>query len=195
MSPEARERSFDELAMELASGSISRGKALRLMGAAVVGGALGSLGIREAAAAPGGCKRNGKSCKNDDQCCSENCDDSGICADAPPTCGATGATCTGNTDCCSGLVCKGPSGQRTCAESCIPPNAIPCDPGDILNEDCGGIGSPCRCVSEASGGGYCSSEGTGIACTTACDCPAGQVCTPFATGGLCTVVAEVCPTG
>ena len=55
MSPEARERSFDELAMGLASGSISRGKALRLMGAAVVGGALGSLGIREAAADRGGC--------------------------------------------------------------------------------------------------------------------------------------------
>ena len=36
------------------------------MGAAVVGGALVSLGIGEAAADPGGCKRNGKSCKNDD---------------------------------------------------------------------------------------------------------------------------------
>jgi hypothetical protein len=38
MSPEARERSFDALATGLASGSISRGRALRLMGAALVGG-------------------------------------------------------------------------------------------------------------------------------------------------------------
>jgi hypothetical protein len=40
MSPEARERSFDELASGLASGTLSRGKALRLMGAALVGGLL-----------------------------------------------------------------------------------------------------------------------------------------------------------
>jgi hypothetical protein len=38
MSPEARERSFDELARGLASGSVTRGKALRLLGAALVGG-------------------------------------------------------------------------------------------------------------------------------------------------------------
>ena len=43
MSPEARERSFDELARGLANGSISRAKALRLMGAALVGGALASI--------------------------------------------------------------------------------------------------------------------------------------------------------
>ena len=64
---EARDHSFDELARGLASGSISRGKALRLMGAALVGGALASVGIGEASAAPGGCKRNGKLCKNDDR--------------------------------------------------------------------------------------------------------------------------------
>ena len=43
MSPEARERSFDELASGLASGTLSRDKALRLMGAAVVGGVLASI--------------------------------------------------------------------------------------------------------------------------------------------------------
>jgi len=40
------------LARGLADGSITRGKALRLMGAALAGGALGSLGIREAAGDP-----------------------------------------------------------------------------------------------------------------------------------------------
>src|SRR5215211_3731485 len=53
MSPQARERSFDELARGLASGSISRGRALKLMGAALVGGVLASMpGIAQAAACP-----------------------------------------------------------------------------------------------------------------------------------------------
>src|SRR5919199_924837 len=57
MSPEARERSFDELACGLASGTLSRAKALRLMGAALVGGVLASI-PRVAVAAtcsPSGC--------------------------------------------------------------------------------------------------------------------------------------------
>ena len=84
MSPEARERSFDELARGLANGSISRRKALRLMGAALVGGTLGSLGFgRIAAAAPPGCRHDGKQCKRDKQCCSGNCSTHGRCVGAP----------------------------------------------------------------------------------------------------------------
>ena len=50
MSEETRNRYFDELASGLASGSISRRKALRLMGAALVGGTLASIpGIAGAA--------------------------------------------------------------------------------------------------------------------------------------------------
>jgi hypothetical protein len=99
MSPEARERSFDELARGLASGDISRRRALRLMGAALVGGALASLGLGEAGADPPGCKREGKNCKRDTQCCSGNCD-SGICAAAClPIC----EPCTEDSQCCSGL--------------------------------------------------------------------------------------------
>jgi hypothetical protein len=51
VSQETSNRYFDELASGLASGSISRGRALRLMGAALVGGALASLGIGGVAAA------------------------------------------------------------------------------------------------------------------------------------------------
>jgi hypothetical protein len=36
---------FDDLVRGLADGSLTRGKAIRLMGAAVVGSTLGSLGI------------------------------------------------------------------------------------------------------------------------------------------------------
>jgi hypothetical protein len=50
VSEETTNRYFDELASGLASGSISRGKALKLMGAALLGGTLASLGIGEAAA-------------------------------------------------------------------------------------------------------------------------------------------------
>src|SRR5215217_8352244 len=76
----AREESFfDELARGLADGSISRGKALRLMGAALVGGTLASLGIREAAGDPPGCKREGKHCTRTDQCCGSLVCVSGTC--------------------------------------------------------------------------------------------------------------------
>ena len=67
------ESSFDELASGLASGSLTRGKALRLMGAALLGGTLASVGMGEASADPPGCKRNGKKCKKDTQCCSGAC--------------------------------------------------------------------------------------------------------------------------
>jgi hypothetical protein len=43
MPPEARERSFDELARGLASGTLSRGKAIRWMGGALLGAALASF--------------------------------------------------------------------------------------------------------------------------------------------------------
>jgi hypothetical protein len=70
----AREEGFfDDLARGLADGSVTRAKALRLMGAAVVGCALGSVGIGEAAADPPGCKREGKNCTRDTQCCSGAC--------------------------------------------------------------------------------------------------------------------------
>jgi len=71
VSQQTTNRYFDELASGLASGSISRGRALRLMGAALVGGTLASLGIREASADL--CKSNGKACKKNSQCCSGNC--------------------------------------------------------------------------------------------------------------------------
>jgi hypothetical protein len=73
MARETAEGSFDELARGLANGGISRGRALRLMGADLLGGTLASVGIREASADPIGCKRNEKKCKMSSQCCSLNC--------------------------------------------------------------------------------------------------------------------------
>jgi hypothetical protein len=81
VSQETTNRSFDELARELASGTLSRGRMLRLMGAALVGGALASLGIREAVA-DNLCKPTGKKCRKNSQCCSGNCSSSGTCLPA-----------------------------------------------------------------------------------------------------------------
>jgi hypothetical protein len=45
MARETSESSFDELARGLASGNITRGKVLKLMGAALLGGTLTSFGV------------------------------------------------------------------------------------------------------------------------------------------------------
>jgi hypothetical protein len=97
MSPQGRDHSFDELTRGLASGTLSRGKALRLMGAALVGGALASIpGI--ALAKPN--KPEGAKCNHNHQCASGNCSSSGACAAA---CTPNGGTCSTSTDCCSGI--------------------------------------------------------------------------------------------
>jgi hypothetical protein len=157
--------SFDELASGLASGTLSRGRALRLMGAALVGGTLTSLGIGEAAADPPGCKRAGKRCKNDTQCCSGLlCDTNGTCA----TCRSDGGSCTSNSQCCGGFctegVCEGPN-----LVSCL------CQDGSPLHEcssiDCASItqqNEVCMRLCAQLGG---PTEGF-----TSCD---PNVCTPF----------------
>jgi hypothetical protein len=104
--------SFDELAVGLSSGTLSRSKALKLMGAALVGGTLASLGIGEASAVPR-CKPAGKRCKNGTQCCSGQCVDR-VCGEvAPPP------ICT--PPCQEGSVCTaGPGGVPTCQPRCTP---------------------------------------------------------------------------
>jgi hypothetical protein len=171
MSQETTNRSFDELARGLASGSISRGKALRLMGAALVGGTLSSLGIGGVAAAdPPGCKRNGKSCKNDEQCCSLNCE-GGKCAAA---CVSNGGACTTSGQCCSGNCSNGfccPSGyvglrNGTCAKPCTVGPVSECAAG-------------CFCSITPSGARYCVPSrggGSGTLCMDDSQCPTGEFC-------------------
>jgi hypothetical protein len=153
------ERSFDELARGLASGKLSRGKALKFMGAALVGGALASLGLSgEAAADPPGCKRNGKKCKKDEQCCSRTCLD-GTCAIAPTA-----------EPCPSGRVLLS---TGTCA--------IPCDDP----ADCPSCGAPLGAIcsfADDPGGPFCSGARGGL-CGPGGSCPTGQFCS----GGRCYV--------
>ena len=136
--------SFDELAIGLSSGSISRGRALRLMGAALVGGILASTPTIA------GAKPKAGKCNKDEQCpagttCVSNvcvtpegcppgynlCDD-GLCYDLttdPCNCG----TC--------GNLCQGQMGGRCCVPdsegkgTCTPAQGVPC-PGPDPNNGC-----------------------------------------------------------
>jgi hypothetical protein len=134
MSPEARDHSFDELTRGLASGTLSRGKALRLMGAALVGGALASIpGI--AWAKPN--KPEGAKCNHNHQCASEQCVE-GRCASAGPICTPScPATCSCDF---------APDGTTTCV-GCPPDQLcrarIVDDCGQcIMNEEVCVVGGP-----------------------------------------------------
>jgi hypothetical protein len=134
---------FDDLARGLADGSITRGKALRLMGAAVVGGALGSLGIgAEASADPPGCKRNGKTCTRNTQCCSGNCS-SGTCQ-AQTTTTTTTSTTTSTTSTSTSTTTPTTSTSTSTTSTSTTPM---CFPDDSLN----------RCTTDTQCcGGNCS---------------------------------------
>jgi len=94
MTEESRGHYFDELTRGLASGDISRRKALRLLGATLVGGALASIPGMAQAAPP-------------DPCAELNCA-------ATETCCATGREAT----CCQpSEVCCRIRGRLTCAPS------------------------------------------------------------------------------
>src|SRR5215212_7791674 len=158
----AREESFfDALARGLADGSITRGKALRLMGAALAGGALGSLGIREAAGDPPGCKRAGKHCTRNDQCCGSLVCVSGTCQTPTTTTTETPTTTTTS-----------------------PPTS--CTPGSNICATgvCGPVGSICSCVPTTEGQTACVVPScAGGPCNSSVDCPGGSIC--VSVGGLC----------
>src|SRR5919112_1590738 len=219
MARESTESSFDELASGLARGTLSRGKALRLLGGGLVGSALASL-VPGAAWADDDCRGFGRRCRRDRQCCSRNCvrrgDDKVCgCPEGKTRCGgrcvstgcpqgqifdpascacvaecvSNGGPCSGDGDCCTGI-CD--TNSSTCAE---------CQSG----------GGPCRrCCSFActndvclppSGGNLLECDcvdtaGNSAFCTeVACD-PSGvhQLCVALCAsrGGL---VSERCTTG
>jgi hypothetical protein len=140
---------FDDLARGLADGSLTRGKALKLMGAAVVGGTLGSLGIGGVAVADEECKPTGKKCRKNAQCCSGICS-GGTCqaqttttttststtstststtsTSTTPMCipTASSTTCTADNQCCSGNCCGTSTGSPG---RCYQHASTPCTTG------------------------------------------------------------------
>jgi hypothetical protein len=194
----ARERtgasSFDELAVGLASGEVSRRRALRLMGAALVGGTLGSLG---GVAGADLCKPNGKVCKKNQQCCSGNCDSSKKCA---PACASGQVLCNGN---CVSNSCLTNSGQvfntSTCQCEC-PTDRVKLSNGTCAKPcafgtaDCDGCGI--GCAEDVLGSRYCISGVVDSAppCANDSGCPSGEICinVPAPIGSPPTVCAAAC---
>jgi len=186
MTGEAREHSFDELTRGLASGSISRGKALKLMGAALVGGTLGSLGMREAGADL--CKRAGKRCKKNSQCCSGNCVNS-TCSACP-----SGQVLCNNGSCVSNS-CLANSGQVFNSSTC----QCECPSGRVLLSNGTGA-TPCSTAADCSctctgrfpslDEGLCGTSSLGDPCATDASCPPGEFCRArpgsVPTSGVCT---------
>ena len=87
------ELSLDELAKELATGTLSRGKVIRWMGGALLGAALASI---PGVALADDCRRLGRECRRDSQCCSRNCVRRG-----------------------DDKVCACPEGQTRCNDRCV----------------------------------------------------------------------------
>ena len=180
--------SFDDLAKGLATGTLSRGRALRMLGAALMGGALASIPGVAWAAKPGGCA-SGVTCKG--KCCpvGATCGTGKGGGCACPTgqmvCGGQCVSLTTNQNCgscgnacqegktCQGGVCACPQGQTECGGVCRDLAT------DVLN--CGLCGSAC---------------GTGQSCVGGqCACPSGQeLCGGQCVHNLCTEEQPLNPT-
>ena len=191
MSPEARERSFDDLARGLADGSVTRGKALRLIGAALVGGALASIpGTAWAARCPssrikcrgqccpagvstcvgtGGNKTCGP-CPNGTEACGGTCTDLST---STTNCGTCGNAC-GTGEICEGGECQQcPTGTTICDVGGTGPECVSnvCPEGFIYNpQSC--LCDPLCTPSCPQGTCFCAVRGDG----------SGNVCA--ATGGV-----------
>jgi hypothetical protein len=176
VSEDARDRSFDEVAKCLASGTISRRQALRWIGAAVFGGALASL--------PGAAwgARLDRNCLN-------------FCRGVFPgdlaaqrECIRQGAQGTGPCYSCTPGIGPGPhfttpqcgTNETFNPETCEC-EVVGCSPaGSCGNIQLGCEGDPnCGCLQTVEGIGFCASDGPCDAaqtCTTTADCPAGYAC-------------------
>ena len=169
------ENSFDQLAKGLASGTITRGQALKLAGAAVLGTVLGSLFPRWAFTQD--------ECDDDEVLCGGDCCDpedccGSTCCDVTEEC-CDGVCCGATEECCYGTCCEirktcGAGGWCVCSEQYIPCGSDCCDP---VLETC--VGGECRnlfCEScWAEGRTCCQSVHNGVLVGQDC-CGSGQVC-------------------
>jgi|SRR5215213_753455 len=159
------EHSFDQLARELADGTLSRRRALKMMGAALVGGVLASVPGAAWAAKPAPCPPGVQKCGKN--CCP---DVTFICAQGKCAC-PTGTTRIGNTCCQNAQVCGSSCGCQQ-GDGCC--NNVCTDLSTTTN--CGACGNACATGESCVNG----------SCTTVCE-PGWEVC-----GGVC---QPPCPAG
>src|SRR5215212_11630558 len=166
MATQTTERSLDELAKGLASGTLSRGKAIRWMGGALLGAALASFpGVAWAH----DCRRLGRECRRDSQCCSRNCVRRG-----------------------ADKVCGCPEGQTRCKDRCVNLQTNERHCGRCFNrcpegQEC--VDGVCAggCVPD---GGACS--GDTHCCPDSFNCSSGTCAPCVAVGGSCTSDVQCC---
>ena len=186
------ERSFDELAKGLAGGTVSRRKALRMLGAALVGGVLASVpGVALAKPKPGKCNKD-KHCPSGQRCVG------GQCGERPPdvlcqTVGGEPLVCPPGSQCCPeggcvdpsvpGFICCPASPSGTCfpGQQCCPTLAHlfrACIPS---GETCPACPPPQVLLTPVDGGEpFCACGQTCRASCSACD--PGDICVQ---GGIC----------
>jgi hypothetical protein len=161
MATQTTQSSLDELAKGLANGTLSRGKAIRWMGGALLGAALASVpGVAWA----NDCRRLGRECRRDSQCCSRNCVRRG-----------------------DDKVCGCPQGQSRCGDRCVNRERNEnhcgecfnrCEPGEeCVDGECQSGCPPVACV-----GGMVNPDTCECECAPPktlmggqCVCPAGQL--------------------
>lgn len=179
--------SFDELAKGLASGTLTRVQALKLLGGAVLGAMLVPLFPERASADHSdedGCPGLSKPCGS--TCCgvAEDCCDGVICCDPGEDCCA-GACCEVGKVCVGGYCVCAP-GTTECGSDC-------CDPAtEICGEDGRCHNTFCESC-QAEGGNCCQAVEGGYLISEACCYPGERSCTRSGEGCICCPAGTRCP--
>jgi Stigma-specific protein, Stig1 len=196
VSQQTTNRSFDELAKGLAGGTISRSRALRLMGTVVLGGVLASIpGVAWAqqrgrggggGSAQGRCPEGTVNCRGKCVILAEDRNNCGGCGVVCPE----GRLCVGGTCCPTERVCGSGTSATCCAagQRCLPASTTGeltcCPEGQMC-----GTGATATCC---TGGSICHTSGVccfrgGVTPPTPCGVFPAQCC-PDATcfgGTIC----------
>lgn len=158
--------SFDELAKGLASGTVTRGQAMKLVGAAILGTTLTSLFTRRASAQSVSCPEDLEPCGNTccdttEECCGGVCcEPDKVCVDGQCVCEAGSIAC-GST-CCNAVtdICVDGQCRNPFCESCAGHCCQIVDGGVLIDQAC--------CT---AGDSTCIRAGVGCIC-----CPRGTRC-------------------
>jgi len=190
------ELSFEDLAMGVASGTLSRRKALSLLGAALVGGALTSMpGV--AWAAEGGNSECVRCCKETYGPGRERgqCISAGARGECPVTCdGNGGGECSGDYEPCGDVCCE--FNTRECVTIGGRPHCV-CEVGKT---ECGGPTDRCCYSDEVCVNGECTCAPEYTLCgNQATDefecCREGQFCCPNSPPGISNCCDTPCCNG